>query len=83
MRLLSDPKVNYKIKKRKLRRIWDILKWNEEADVFIMGHTHTPEAVIWVDKDENIKTYVNTGDWVEHSTYVIIKNGEVRLKNFM
>ena len=25
------------IKKRKLKRIWDIVKWNEDADVFIMG----------------------------------------------
>ena len=53
--------VNRKLKKRKLRRVWDILQWNKEADVFIMGHTHIPEAVIWIDEDEKIKTYVNTG----------------------
>ena len=47
-----------------------------------MGHTHTPEAVIWVDKNENIKTYINTGDWIQNSTYVIIKDNQVRLKNF-
>ena len=46
-----------------------------------MGHTHNPEVLIWVDKDENIKTYVNTGDWIEHHTYVIIKGGQVRLRN--
>ena len=46
------------IKKRKLKKIWDIIQWNEEADVFIMGHTHNPEVLIWVDKNENIKTYV-------------------------
>ena len=74
--------VNWKLRKRKLRRIWDILKWNEEADVFIMGHTHVPEVVIWVDENEKIKTYVNCGDWVEHCTYVLIKDEQLRLKKF-
>ena len=70
-------------KKHQLKRIWDIIKnWNDDADVFIMGHTHHPEAIVWVDKYENIKTYVNTGDWIENLTYVIIKDGHVRLKNF-
>lgn len=51
------------------------------ADVFIMGHTHSPEAVIWVDQNLKIKTYVNTGDWITHSTYVTInESGEVRLR---
>ena len=74
--------VNWKLRKRKLKRIWDILKWNDEADVFIMGHTHIPEVVIWLDENEKLKTYVNCGDWVEHSTYVIIKDGQLRLKKF-
>ena len=75
--------VNRKLKKRKLRRVWDILQWNKEADVFIMGHTHIPEAVIWIDEDENIKTYVNTGDWIEHQTYAIIKEGQIRLRKWI
>ena len=70
------------IKKRKLRRVWDILEWNKDADVFVMGHTHVPEVVIWVDKNEKIKTYVNCGDWENNMTYVIIKNNELRLKKF-
>ena len=74
--------VKRKLKKRKLRRVWDILQWNKEADVFIMGHTHIPEAVIWIDEDENIKTYVNTGDWIEHQTYAIIKDGQIRLRKW-
>ena len=74
--------VKWKLRKRKLRSIWDLLKRNEEADVFIMGHTHTPEVVIWVDKSEKIKTYVNCGDWVENCTYVLIKDGQLRLKKF-
>ena len=47
-----------------------------------MGHTHNPEVLIWVDKDENIKTYVNTGDWVDNCTYVIIKDDQVRLRKW-
>ena len=74
--------VKRKLKKRKLRRVWDVLEWNREADVFIMGHTHIPEAVIWIDEEERIKTYVNTGDWIEHQTYAIIKDGQIRLKKY-
>jgi len=70
------------IKKRQLKRIWDIVKWNDDADVFIMGHTHNPEVLIWVDKNENIKTYVNCGDWVYNCTYVIIKDKQVRLRKW-
>lgn len=70
------------IKKRKLKRIWDLVQWNNDCDVFIMGHTHNPEVLIWVDKHENIKTYVNTGDWVDNCTYVIIKDGQVRLRKW-
>lgn len=47
--------VKRKLKKRKLRRVWDILEWNKDADVFIMGHTHIPEAVIWIDEDEKLR----------------------------
>ena len=74
---------NIQNKKRKLRRIWDIVLRNDDIDVFIMGHTHKPEVLIWVDKDENIKTYVNSGDWVDNCTYVLIRNGELRLKNYI
>ena len=74
--------VHQQQKKRKLRRVWDIMKLNKGADVFIMGHTHIPEVVIWVDENEKIKTYANIGDWVEHSTYIIIKDNQLRLKTF-
>ena len=70
------------LKKHKLRSISTIMKANKDVDVFIMGHTHIPEAVIWVEPDKPIKTYVNSGDWVSHSTYVEIDEGVVRLKSF-
>lgn len=70
-------------KKNQLKRIWDIIRHNnDDIDVFIMGHTHQPEALIWVDKHQRIRTYVNTGDWVQNKTYAIIKDGQVRLKSF-
>ena len=70
------------VKKKKIKRIWNIIKWNDDVDVFIMGHTHIPEVVIWVDPDENIRTYANTGDWVEHSTYILLRDNKLRLKKF-
>ena len=70
------------VKKKKIKRIWNIIKWNDDVDVFIMGHTHIPEVVIWVDPNENIRTYANTGDWVEHSTYIILKDNKLRLKKY-
>lgn len=78
---LASWYVGRKLKKRKLRRIWDILKWNRDVDVIIMGHSHHPEAIIWVDDRQNIKTYVNSGDWVSHQSWVLVENGVVRLKS--
>jgi len=78
---LTTMYVKYMVKKRKLRRIWDILKRNNDVDVFIMGHSHHPEAIIWVDNKQSIKTYVNCGDWVSHQSWVLIKDGVVRLRS--
>ena len=78
---LTTMYVDYMIRKRKLRRIWDILKRNNDVDVFIMGHSHHPEAIIWVDNKQNIKTYVNCGDWVSHQSWVLIRDGVVRLRS--
>ena len=33
-------------------------------------------------QNENIKTYINSGDWVAHTTYVTIEGGLCRLKKF-
>jgi UDP-2,3-diacylglucosamine pyrophosphatase LpxH len=70
------------IKKHKLRSIINILRHHPKIDVFIMGHTHIPEALIWVDEDQNIKTYINAGDWVTHQTYVTVIDGVARLRKF-
>jgi len=80
---LSDWYTKLKFNKRKVKRLWDIMDLNENIDVLIMGHTHVPEVLIWIDEEENIKTYVNTGDWVSHATYVEIIDGVIRLRNFL
>tara|TARA_R110000851_G_scaffold159470_2_gene302706 strand:+ start:1514 stop:2176 length:663 start_codon:yes stop_codon:yes gene_type:complete len=80
---LSTWLTNLKLKKRKLKRLWDILEDNNDVDALIVGHTHLPEVLIWIDENEKIKTYVNTGDWVQHATYVEIIDGVIRLKNFL
>ena len=80
---LSAWYTKLKFNRRKIKRLWDIVDLNNEVDVLIMGHTHVPEVLIWIDEEENIKTYVNTGDWVSHATYVDITDGVVRLRNFL
>ena len=57
------------------------MELNNDVDVLIVGHTYVPEVLIWIDEEEEIKTYVNTGDWVSHATYVEIEDGVVRLRN--
>lgn len=80
---LSSWYANLKFNKRKIKRLWDIMELNSDVDVLIVGHTHVPEVLIWIDEEEQIKTYVNTGDWISHATYVEINNGVVRLRNFL
>lgn len=70
------------IKRHKLRNIVNILRLNDDVDVFIMGHMHIPEALVWIQPDQSIKTYINAGDWVSHQTYVEIEEGVARLKTF-
>ena len=72
-----------KFNKRKIKRLWDMMELNNDVDVLIVGHTHIPEVLIWIDEEEQIKTYVNTGDWVSHATYVEIEDGVIRLRNFL
>jgi len=70
------------IRKHKLRSVIHVLRHHPDVDVFIMGHTHIPEAIIWIDEDQHIKTYINAGDWVTHQTYVTVTDGVARLRKF-
>jgi UDP-2,3-diacylglucosamine pyrophosphatase LpxH len=79
---LTDIVTKWKLKNRKMRRIWDILTQNKDVDVFICGHFHTPEAVVWIDEKQRVKSYMNSGDWVTHSTFIIIEDGVARLQEY-
>jgi len=70
------------LRKHKLRNVTAVMKANDDVDVFIMGHTHIPEVLIWIHSDQSVKTYVNSGDWVTHKTYVSIIDDTLRLKEF-
>ena len=78
----TDWWTRIQIKRHKLRSVIHILRENEDVDVFIMGHTHNPEALVWIDENEHIKTYINAGDWVSHQTYVTVSDGVARLSKF-
>ncbi|MBK7252827.1 MAG: hypothetical protein IPI04_02645 [Ignavibacteria bacterium] len=43
----------------------------------IMGHRHKPQAVPF----EN-GFYINLGDWINHFSYGVFKNGRFELKTF-
>ena len=71
------------LKRLELKSIENILSQNNDIDVLIMGHTHDPEALVWIQPDQKIKTYVNSGDWVSSCTYVTVEDdGEVRLRKY-
>lgn len=76
--LLSKIKGN----KNRVKSFWNIVDCNKDFDVTIIGHLHNPEVLIWVNKDGVVKTYANTGDWVENNTYIEISNGLLRLKKY-
>lgn len=45
-----------------------------DIDLFITGHTHTPEIT-----KAGGKTFVNLGDWIRHFTFAVIEDGELKL----
>lgn len=59
----------------------NILYKNRDVDIFIMGHTHRPDIIEATVGGKHM-IYANSGDWVQHSTYLIIENGEVELNYY-
>jgi UDP-2,3-diacylglucosamine hydrolase len=47
------------------------------SDAVIMGHTHVPEI-----KKLESGLYINTGDWIEHFSYVTLEAGEFKLEHY-
>ncbi len=46
-------------------------------DLVVMGHTHEPELV-----EQGGRAYANTGDWLEHFTYCVVRDGQPALERF-
>jgi len=53
----------------------EILK-NHYHDYFIFGHRHLPLEI----KLNETSTYVNLGDWINHFTYGVLKDGQLTLE---
>ncbi len=47
------------------------------VDVAVMAHVHEPELL-----RTDCGIYVNTGDWLTHFSYAVIRDGEVKLEYF-
>ncbi|MBX7042178.1 MAG: UDP-2,3-diacylglucosamine diphosphatase [Ignavibacteria bacterium] len=52
-------------------------KVDEGFDYVIMGHRHLPQMI-----RHNQGYYVNLGDWIEHSSYGLFRNGVFELTEF-
>ena len=48
----------------------------EPFDYFVFGHRHLPCDYALTEKSR----YINTGDWIHHASYLVMENGEARLK---
>jgi len=72
---------NYFCKKKDKININNIMKINNDVDIFIMGHVHEPKII---NTNFNIKNhmqiYANSGDWVNNNSYLILENGNIELK---
>lgn len=55
-------------------------KLNEGFDVVVMGHTHLPDDVTTVIGGRRCR-YINTGDWVQHFTYLEFDGMDFYTKN--
>lgn len=68
------------ISRNKLDSI-NILKKNKDVDIFIMGHTHRPDIIETTIEEKPI-VYANSGDWVQHSTFLILEDGNINLSYY-
>jgi UDP-2,3-diacylglucosamine hydrolase len=49
----------------------DVLDRSRHLDLVLAGHTHTPT----IDEIDTGRFYVNTGDWINHFTYLVLRPG--------
>ena len=55
-------------------KTWALNKLKEEPnyDLIFLGHTHIP----WIERIENNRYYINTGDWLHNRTFAVLNQGE-------
>jgi UDP-2,3-diacylglucosamine hydrolase len=55
-------------------REWAVaqMKARSELDLVLLGHTHVPELVSIAEG----RWYINSGDWVYHRSYVVLREGQ-------
>ena len=62
-------------------RIYNYCKQIENTnhhDYYIFGHSHQP-----IEKKINSTSkYINVGDWIKNSNYLVVKNEQFQLKSF-
>ncbi|MCF6347414.1 MAG: UDP-2,3-diacylglucosamine diphosphatase [Flavobacteriaceae bacterium] len=51
-------------------------------DYFLFGHRHLPMTIKLSDSRGIGSTYINTGDWITHFTYVVFDGEKTELKEF-
>ena len=72
---------NYFCNKKDKVNIYDIMKKNNDVDIFIMGHTHDPKILNTnFNRKNHMQIYANSGDWIENNSYLILENGNIELK---
>lgn len=66
-------------KGKDMQGYYDYAKTKLQAnfDTVIMGHTHHPEI-----KAIDNGLYINSGDWIEHYSYVVLEGGKFELRYF-
>jgi UDP-2,3-diacylglucosamine hydrolase len=70
---LRTPSRNQK-HRSELLEAWAVekLRADPELDLVVLGHTHIPRFV----QVEPSRYYINSGDWLSHSNYVVLRAGE-------
>ncbi|MFO7651973.1 MAG: UDP-2,3-diacylglucosamine diphosphatase [bacterium] len=61
------------------RRLRDdaLARLDSGYDLVLMGHTHEPEMV-----ERGERAYINTGDWLTHFSYCVVRDGRPSLERF-
>jgi len=73
-----DRKMAPKLKQRKESGLVKFAKKAlDKYDIVVLGHSHSPK----LEKYKN-GIYVNSGDWIEHNSYIKITDGKLELLEF-